>query len=301
MYEKLKRREISRLFLYCFIGFFAILVVGFSATSPGAEEPALLVQITARNLERGRSLRLGEIARINGRKDLVWQASLVRITPEGTLFTSEELLQTMAEAGFGGVLLSLRMPRKIPVVPETRASRIVRRLANWTWKVSVEHGEPLPSGNVIFPRKLTPGTTQTVLRFQDGTLIPVRMRWFQPVCKAQRDLPEGTVLTHADICLASTERVGKRIPLMPAQAAGVRLSTNIPGGANIYTSDVRLLPAVKRRQKVSLVFRSGGILVRAVGEALEGGAIGDMIHVRNEKTRRVVEGRIQAPGIVEVQ
>ncbi len=264
-------------------------------------EPELYVRITADSLEAGRSVRLGEIGDIRGNPSLVWPASLVQIHPAGEIFTSEELLRQMVQAGFGGVLLSLRMPREIPVIPEKEASRIIRHLANWTWRVSVEYDGSFPSAELTSPRKIAPGTSQTLLRFRDGTVLPVRIRWEQPICKVQRSISEGAVLSKEDLCLSSAERVGSRVPALPSQVLGARASKNIPQGAGIYTSDIDLLPAVTRGQKITLVHNSGGLTVRAAGEALEGGAIGDIISVRNERTRRVVEGKIVAPGIVEVQ
>jgi flagella basal body P-ring formation protein FlgA len=301
MLQKIPRRGKTRLFLS-----FLLFLTGMALLFPPhallhAGEPELYLRITAKSLERGRPLRLGEIADIRGRALLVWDASLVPISPSGEVFTSEELLALMVEAGFGGVLLSLRMPREIPVVPEDEAARLVRRLANWTWRISVEYEGKFPSAALTSPRKIAPGTSQTLLRFQDGTILPIRIRWEQPVCKAQRNLSEGTIIAKNDVCLASAERSGGRIPALPKQALGARVSKNIPQGASIYTMDIDLLPAVTRGQKITLCYTSGGLTVRAAGEALEGGAIGDIISVRNERTRRVVDGKVLAPGIVEVQ
>jgi flagella basal body P-ring formation protein FlgA len=112
---------------------------------------------------------------------------------------------------------------------------------------------------------------------------------------------KGTILKEEDLCLSSAERIGNRIPALPNQALGARASKNLPRGVSIYTSDIDLLPAVTRGQQVTLLYRSGTLSIRASGEALEGGALGDIISVRNEHTRRVVKGKILAPGIVEVE
>ncbi len=293
-------RDGSRLFLFLLVllgGLFGVFLPDLSAGG----EPELHVRVTADFLEAGRSIRLGEVAEIRGEPLLVWKASLVELQPRGESFSSEDLLARMVDAGFGGILLSLRMPPEVPVVPEKEIARAVRHLANWTWRVSVEHDAPVPSSPLTSPRTIAPGTSQTVLRFRDGTILPVRIRWEQPVCKAQQNLMKGAILTEENLCLASAERIGNRVPALPNQALGARASKNIPGGASIYTSDIDLLPAVTRGEIITLLYRSGSLTVRAAGEALEGGALGDIISVRNERTRRVVKGKILAPGIVEVE
>ena len=300
MFIASRGRGKSRLFLSFLLLFLGFPGFALPKLSSGAE-PELHVRITAEHFETGRTLRLGEVADIQGVPSLVWRASLVELSPRGEQFTSEELFSRLVEVGFGGTLLSLRMPPEIPVFPEKEIARMIRHLANWTWRVSVEHDAPLPSAPLTSPRKIAPGTTQTVLRFRDGTLLPVRIRWEQPVCKAQRTLMKGTILGEEDICLASAERIGSRVPALPNQVLGAQTSKNIPQGASIYTSDIDLLPAVTRGQQITLLYRSGSLTVRAAGEALEGGALGDIISVRNERTRRVVKGKILAPGIVEVE
>ena len=57
---------------------------------------------------------------------------------------------------------------------------------------------------------------------------------------------------------------------------------------------------VRRGEEVTLVTGSGGFLVRSRGQALADGSAGDLIQVRSRDSRRVVEGRVQAAGVVKV-
>jgi flagellar basal body P-ring formation protein FlgA len=57
---------------------------------------------------------------------------------------------------------------------------------------------------------------------------------------------------------------------------------------------------VRRGETVTVVSRSGGIEVRAGGTALTDGARGERIRVRNDSSRRIVEGVVTAAGRIEV-
>jgi flagella basal body P-ring formation protein FlgA len=62
-------------------------------------------------------------------------------------------------------------------------------------------------------------------------------------------------------------------------------------------SKVRL---VRRGEEVTLVSRNGNIEVRMPGNALMDGAEGDLIKVRNVRSKRIIQGRVDAAGLVMV-
>jgi flagella basal body P-ring formation protein FlgA len=51
---------------------------------------------------------------------------------------------------------------------------------------------------------------------------------------------------------------------------------------------------------VKIVFEERGLLIIAYGSALQAGAVGDLIRVRNQDSGLVVSGRVQADGSVRV-
>src|SRR5579863_887037 len=56
--------------------------------------------------------------------------------------------------------------------------------------------------------------------------------------------------------------------------------------------------AVANGAHVTLVYRDGGLTIVTSAQALEPGAVGDIIKVRNEDTGLTITGRIQADGSV---
>jgi flagella basal body P-ring formation protein FlgA len=58
---------------------------------------------------------------------------------------------------------------------------------------------------------------------------------------------------------------------------------------------------VKRGEKVQIIAEVDGVVIRVEGEALEDGAKGDIIRVRNTSSRKIIEAEVIAPGKVKVR
>ena len=69
----------------------------------------------------------------------------------------------------------------------------------------------------------------------------------------------------------------------------------------IRANDVSNPAVVKKNSVVQLEFLSSGIQISTSGQALEDGAIGDVINVRNTTSKRVVRAVVQSEGVVRVE
>lgn len=86
----------------------------------------------------------------------------------------------------------------------------------------------------------------------------------------------------------------------PAQIVNRQVKRALPAGT-VLTPGVLTAPRIVRRgQEVVIRSRSGALSVQMSGEALADGEEGQRIHVRNAQSRRIVEGRVIAPGVVEI-
>ena len=63
---------------------------------------------------------------------------------------------------------------------------------------------------------------------------------------------------------------------------------------------VQLPLSVRRGQRVVLVARAGGLVVRMDGKALASAAVEGVVRVQNRQSKRIVEGVVRAGGIVDV-
>jgi len=132
--------------------------------------------------------------------------------------------------------------------------------------------------------------------------VPVTVRVWERVVVAARPLLRGTALGPEDLRLEERE-VTARLRGYFRRIEAVRgrlLRTSLPRGAVLEPGLVREPPLVRRGQPVTLVAGRPGLEVRMAGTALQDGARGQVVQVRNTRSRRLVRGRVVAPGVVRV-
>lgn len=74
----------------------------------------------------------------------------------------------------------------------------------------------------------------------------------------------------------------------------------LAAGQPIRLTDLKPDIVVRRRDLVTVQFRTSGMSLSTRGEALRDGARGDIIQVRNSHSRKVIEARVVGPDTVEV-
>lgn len=74
----------------------------------------------------------------------------------------------------------------------------------------------------------------------------------------------------------------------------------IPASATTMSSP-EASTVIRPRQRVTMLVRSGGLSVTAVGEAQQEGRLGQTILVQNVDSRKMVSARVSGPGTVEVE
>jgi flagella basal body P-ring formation protein FlgA len=118
-----------------------------------------------------------------------------------------------------------------------------------------------------------------------------------------RMLERGTILSEADLSLVDAPAVGPRPFVINdiSRLVGMELRRTLPAGQPFYTNDVKTPDLIKRGEQVTLVVRRGGMTITAAGKAMDDGGRDQTIRVQNVASRRTVEGRVTAPGIVVVQ
>jgi len=85
------------------------------------------------------------------------------------------------------------------------------------------------------------------------------------------------------------------------QLAGMRARRLIPAGSVITADMIEPAPLVKRGELVTVLYRSGGLSIRAVGRARETGMKGQLITVQNESTRQVFVAQVIGAGVVQLK
>ncbi len=133
--------------------------------------------------------------------------------------------------------------------------------------------------------------------------VPAHVQIFRPVAVAIRSLERGAVISEADIKLVEHDLAALKLGYIDdaRQAIGMVARQRIRAGSVVTPHMVEAPRLIRRGEQVTIVARSGGIEIQAAGTALSDGARGELVRVRNNSSRKIVEAIAAAPGVVEVR
>jgi flagella basal body P-ring formation protein FlgA len=129
---------------------------------------------------------------------------------------------------------------------------------------------------------------------QMNLLTAWRVRKFSYVLVTARDVPAHTVLSAADVLLERREvvRLDDVIYNMD-YIAGLETKRPLTAGSIVAKSALGRPQAVKAGDNVTIVSRAGAVTVQVAGQALQGGAAGEVIRVRNLSSGKSLLARIE--------
>lgn len=132
--------------------------------------------------------------------------------------------------------------------------------------------------------------------------VPAKVSLFEQVVVSSRPLSRHQVLRHDDISMLERDvgSLGDQYLADPTRALGMRVKRPLPAGAVIGSNVLELDEVIKRGDRVVISAANSSISVKMPGEALQSGAVGSQIRVRNTRSGRTVTGRVVAPGQVQV-
>ena len=132
--------------------------------------------------------------------------------------------------------------------------------------------------------------------------VSARVHIYEEVVIARHPIIRGQVVAASDLARERRDiaRLGEGYFVDPRALIGKHARRAISAGELIRHRALDQPKSVRRGQRVVLVARSPGFEVRMEGKALAAGGIGDIIRVRNRRSRRIVEGVIASSGVVHV-
>lgn len=92
---------------------------------------------------------------------------------------------------------------------------------------------------------------------------------------------------------------GKDI-LSKEDIVGKVLNRTVPAGIAITATDLKSKPIINKEQLVKIIFSKGNLTIEAMGTAIDSGAKGDLIKVRNNDNSRIIKGWIIDENTVSV-
>lgn len=120
---------------------------------------------------------------------------------------------------------------------------------------------------------------------------------------ARRTLPRGSIVMPEDTAMArlNVKALPKDASLDASRVLGLKVTQDVLAGDVFRSSALLVPPIVASGDKVSMVIRSGPLEATATGVALDAGARGDLIKVRNEASKKIIQAVVIEPGQVEVR
>ena len=117
-----------------------------------------------------------------------------------------------------------------------------------------------------------------------------------------RDMNPGDTITRADLRedRVGSKKVQRDVIKDPQVAIGSKLKRSLKAGSPVRRRDLSIPKLIKRGAIVSLVFHKAGISLSAEGEALGDGQRGDIVRVKNLKSKKIVTGRVIGVNKIDV-
>lgn len=132
--------------------------------------------------------------------------------------------------------------------------------------------------------------------------VPGQVNLYREVAVSLRSLARNSVVQASDVQLAERDVSSLRQGYMLSldNVIGQKLTRPIQPNQIISANYLKAAAAINKGDEVVISARGSSMSVRMPGVALEEGAIGQQIRVRNTRSQRIVHARVTAPGQVEV-
>ena len=293
----------------------ALLFTDVAAAASGV----LNIRIPGNVRTAANTFTLSEIADIEGPREASRIAGMLRFSaPASRILLREDVINALQKSSITGVKIELRMPSEVSVEVVGSAtgaaisaemgyslSEAIKKLSNWKFDVEVFPQGQIPRGVLIDPVSITPGSATATLRFRDDRgreqTVNVRLAWYQPAMILKRSMRRGEVIRPEDFGERSVRIITPNIyASSPAEVVGKSLNKAQQQGEMILLSSLANVPIIQKGKIIILFVNSEGMIIESQGEALQDGAVGDTIRVRNLSSRKIVSGIIRTPERVEV-
>ncbi len=132
--------------------------------------------------------------------------------------------------------------------------------------------------------------------------VPLELKAYESVVVATQHILRGQIITAGNVAKEERDitRLNQGYFSKPALVIGSIAKRSIASHRVILPQSLSTPKLVNKGESISIQAIGSGLSIKAMGVALTDGSLGDLIQVKNSKTRRIVEGRISAPGQITI-
>ncbi|WP_457568517.1 flagellar basal body P-ring formation chaperone FlgA [Desulfurobacterium sp.] len=128
----------------------------------------------------------------------------------------------------------------------------------------------------------------------------VRVASLKPVVVASRDILPKTLIRKDDLAVKKVPEIRASMGFDSVKdVVGKRAKRLIKAGSVIKPADLTPDFKVFKNAPVKVIYTSGNIKIEMIGQALQNGALGDIIEVKNISTGKKLLCRVIGSGVVE--
>lgn len=135
-----------------------------------------------------------------------------------------------------------------------------------------------------------------------GIFVPVNIRLYEPVVVSRVTLPRGSLISADQVILKEmdTSELNYSFFRKTEQVVGTETTRSIQANSVIFANMIQAADAIRKGDSVIIKAQIGNLSVRIKGEAIQSGAIGEQIQVRNIQSKRIIKAIVTGPGNVTV-
>ncbi|MBM7622909.1 flagellar basal body P-ring formation chaperone FlgA [Sporohalobacter salinus] len=313
---------------------FLLLILLLLISSTGFAQDKIKLEINHKVKAEKQSLHLGDIAKIEAPLKLKEQLSTINLgqapLPGYTrVLKRDYILSALQREGFNSNKISYKIPKQIRVTTpyqvldreqlEKKVQQYIKQnLAVGSEDIEIEIQKTdkevrLPVGKVklqignVNTKKLLGRIAIPVNIYVDGKLakkkyVQAQITAYQKVLVAKESIERRQSLAK-DLFKWEKRELAKLYGNQPFtnldSLSNYRLERRINSGQILTKNLIEIPPLVKRRDKIKIVAEVGQVRVSTVGVALESGAEGDIIKVRNIKSDQEIMAKVIEKKVVK--
>lgn len=185
--------------------------------------------------------------------------------------------------------------------PDSVLQRIVMPAINevYTGKIKYilrtpeDHG----AGRLRFPVEIESQDGEKIRTTVDGYISR-----FKEVPVARHAVKRGEVLGESDFVRAriNLTQIPDDLVVDQSDLSGMELSRSVGEGQFFQKRFLKIAPVIQTGAAVTIQYTKGLLQATASGTALDDGAQGAIVRVRNDASRKILKGRVINEGVVEV-
>lgn len=129
-----------------------------------------------------------------------------------------------------------------------------------------------------------------------------KLNVFQEVITANTSIPRGATISQSQLLLIEKDitQLHRGYFVDANQIIGSSTKYTIRPGTVINPIQLKTAYLIKKNQNVVIVAKSPNFSVKSKGVALNNGQLNDIIKVKNLNSNRIIQGKVQASGVVAV-